>query len=225
MATFVLVHGATAGGWYMQKVARLLQAAGHTVFTPTLTGLGERVHLATPDIDLNTHILDIVNVLKYEDLHDVILVGKSYSGMVITGVAERVPERIRHLVYLDAVVPQDGQSLADLYDQETVTRVKEAVRLYGDGWRFPGDSSIDARVTDHPFETFLQPVEVKNPAAAAIPRTFIYCTKAPAGITEPVAKSAARARAEGWCYRELPSNHEPEQMMPQALADVLLELV
>ncbi len=105
MATFVLVHGAFAGGWYMRPLASCLQAAGHEVYRPTLTGFGERVHLASPAVDLDTHIQDIVHVLYYEDLSDVVLVGKSYSGMVITGVAERMPERLRHLIYVEAAVP------------------------------------------------------------------------------------------------------------------------
>ena len=114
MNTFVIVHGAWAGGWFFQETARFLRAAGHEVYTPTLTGIGERVHLGHPDIDLDTHIQDIVNVLEYEDLEDVSLVGYSYGGMVVTGVAERVPERIKQLIYLDAFVPVDGQSLADI---------------------------------------------------------------------------------------------------------------
>src|SRR5687767_6310119 len=114
MTTFVLAHGAFAGGWYLRPLASCLREARHEVFTPTLTGYGERVHLASPDIDLDRHIQDIVNVLYYEDLYEVILVGKSYSGMVITGVVEQVPERIRHLVYVEAAVPEDGQSMLDL---------------------------------------------------------------------------------------------------------------
>src|SRR5579871_2677956 len=110
MATFVLVHGGWDGGWAWRAIANDLRAAGHEVFTPTMTGSGERVHLASPAIDLSTHVTDIANVLRYEDLYDVILVGSSYGGIVITGVAEVVPERLRQLVYLDAFVPQDGQS-------------------------------------------------------------------------------------------------------------------
>src|SRR5207248_3061546 len=114
MATFVLVHGGWDGGWFWRPVARRLQSDGHDAFTATLTGSGERVHLASPDVDLTTHILDIVNLLAFEDLQDVMLVGYSYSSMIVTGVVERVPERIRHLIYLDAFVPRDGQSLADI---------------------------------------------------------------------------------------------------------------
>jgi pimeloyl-ACP methyl ester carboxylesterase len=114
MATYVLVHGGWHGGWCWQKVTPRLRAAGHDVYTPTLTGLGERAHLLTPAVGLETHIEDVLGVLHYEDLQQVVLVGHSYGGMVITGVADQVPERIAQLVYLDAFVPQDGQSLIDL---------------------------------------------------------------------------------------------------------------
>ena len=112
MATYVLVHGGAHGGWCYRDVARLLRSAGHEVFTPTLTGLGERAHLLSPDIDLDTHITDVVAVLRWEDLHDVILVGHSYGGMVITGVADRAADRVGHIVYLDAATPVNGESLA-----------------------------------------------------------------------------------------------------------------
>jgi len=114
MATVVLVHGTTAGGWVWRKVAPRLRAAGHVVYTPTLTGLGERVHLATRETGLTTHIDDIVNTLVFEELTDVVLAGHSYGGMVITGVVDRVPERIGRLIYLDAVVSEDGEALVDL---------------------------------------------------------------------------------------------------------------
>ena len=118
MATFVLVHPALFGGWCWKKVSPLLHARGHAVHTPTLTGLGERVHLARPEVGLDTHVDDVVNLLTYEDLHDVVLVGNSSGGVVITGVVDRVPERIGHLVYLDAFVPEDGQSMLDIIPPE-----------------------------------------------------------------------------------------------------------
>lgn len=114
MATFVLVHGGGHGGWCWQRLTPHLRAAGHEVHTPTLTGVGERVHLLGPDVGLDTHVEDVVAVLKYEDLRDVILVGHSYGGMVITGVADRAPTRVGHLVYLDTAAPSDGQSMVDL---------------------------------------------------------------------------------------------------------------
>ena len=113
--TFVLVHGATAGAWEWKRTGQFLADDGHTVYRATLTGLGEREHLNSPDIDLQTHINDVVNLILFEDLHDVVLTGHSYGGMVVTGVMDRIPERIRHVVFLDAAVPQDGQSIWDLF--------------------------------------------------------------------------------------------------------------
>src|SRR6516165_6161272 len=120
MATYVLVHGGGHGGWCYQRVARRLRTNGHDVYTPTLTGLGERSHLLSPDIDLDTHITDVVNVLHFEDLRDVILVGHSYGGLVVLGVADRAAPRIGKLVYLDAGIPQGGKSLAE-YAGEIIT--------------------------------------------------------------------------------------------------------
>ena len=137
MTTFVLVHGGWTGGWRWQHARRSLTAAGHEVFTPTLTGMGERVHLAQPGIDLQTHILDVVNVLEAEDLRDTVLAGHSYGGMVITGVAERVPERLAHLVYLDAFLPQDGETLLDLLQPQARQITDDALHRSPDGWRIP----------------------------------------------------------------------------------------
>ena len=140
MATFVLVHGAYHGGWCWKKLTPLLRAAGHEVVAPTLTGLGERVHLLTRDIGLDTHVQDVVNVLAYEDLRGVVLVGHSYGGMVITGVAERIPQHVRHLVYLDALVPMDEErSMKELYLWHNPDRwaYTEAQMRAGDGWLLP----------------------------------------------------------------------------------------
>src|SRR3954465_400706 len=130
MATLVLVPGSWAGGWIWKKVTPLLRGAGHAVYTPTLTGLGERVHLARPGITLETHITDVVNLLAFEDLRDVILIGWSYGGMVITGVADQVPERLAQLIYFDATVPHDGQSeydtLPDPQEQHVAEQEAEA---------------------------------------------------------------------------------------------------
>jgi pimeloyl-ACP methyl ester carboxylesterase len=136
-STYVLVHPAWHGGWCWKKVTPLLQAKGHDVYTPTLTGLGERSHLAHPDVGLETHIQDILNVLKYEDLSDVILVGHSSSGVVITGVADRTPERIAHLVYLDAFVPENGQSMMDIVPRHIAPRHEARVQSEGQGWLLP----------------------------------------------------------------------------------------
>lgn len=187
MATYVLVHGAWLAGWYWQRVAPLLRGAGHTVFTPTLTGLGERSHLLSRDITLDTYITDIVQVLFYEDLTDVILVGHSFGGTVITGVAERASERIAQLVYLDAEVPRNGESDAGCLTPNMEEFVWQRARERGDGWLFtpspvaifgvndPADQAwADARMTAQPAATLTQPV-FYGAAVEALPRHFIAC--------------------------------------------------
>src|SRR5262252_605170 len=135
MATFLVAHGAWSAGWAWKKMRPLLRARGHEIFTSTYTGLGERVHLANSHVDLETHIADMLGVLHFEELRDVVLIGHSYGGMVATGVADRAPERLAQLVYLDAFVPRDGQCLFDLLAAETRTRMREAARTVGDGWQ------------------------------------------------------------------------------------------
>jgi pimeloyl-ACP methyl ester carboxylesterase len=229
MATFLLVHGGWAGGWHWREVASLLRAAGHEVFTPTLTGLGERVHLASPDVGLDTHIQDILMVLEYEELRDVILVGYSYSGMVITGVAERAPERLAHLVYLDAYVPQDGESLLGMLGPDAAAFIEQAAQAYGDGWRIPHNPPDAPRRTPHLLKTGQQPVRVTNLLAAALPRTFIYCTQdkeAMGPVGAPITQAAGRARDDTrWHYRELQTGHSPWETTPRELASLLLEIM
>src|SRR5215213_3048481 len=135
MATFVVAHGAWSAGWAWKKMRPLVRDAGHDFWTPTYTGLGERAHLAHADIDLETHIQDIIAVLETEDLTDVILIGHSYGGMVATGVADGARDRIKHIVYVDAFAPKDGQSAFDLQQPEQVAQRREAARKDGDGWR------------------------------------------------------------------------------------------
>ena len=248
MATFVLVHGSRYGGWCWKPLSALLRAAGHEVYTPTLTGLGEREHLASREVGLETHVRDIVNLLRYEDLRDVILVGHSLGGMAITGAANDAADRIAQLVYLDAIVPQDGQSRMDLHTPEEAAAMEERVRLGGDGWRNPGtgwrraqeqgwepdwDAPFgsreweQARLVAHPFKALQDPVRLSNPAALALPRTFIYCTRKKPGddTTGHRAASIQRARSEaGWRYRELESGHMAMFEVPRQLADLLLEV-
>jgi pimeloyl-ACP methyl ester carboxylesterase len=205
-------------------VRPLLEAAGHAVYTPTCTGLGERAHLANPAVDLDTHITDVVNAILYEDLRDVVLVGHSYGGMVVTGVAERVPERLAHLVYVDAFVPLDGQSLMDLVGPTAAARFEEQARTHGDGWRVPPVFAPSPhmpgsdRRLPHPLASMRQPLRVTDPAAATISRTYVYCNNPPMGFFEPFSK---RAKAEGWRYEELATDHNPQYMAPGALADLL----
>ena len=226
--TFVLVHGMWVGGWAWSQVAPLLRAAGHDVYTPTLTGYGERVHLRHPGIALDTHVLDIVNVLRYEDLHEVILVGWAYGGMVITGVAEQVPDRLAHLVYLDAFVPQDGQSVADLVGSQEMAGFEEIARTQGDGWRvpFPWPANDNRPFTDVLLNSATQSLAVTTEQARALPRTYIYCSEKPdLRPDDAFAAAAKQAQADaGWRYRELPTGHEPVWTMPQQLTELLLEL-
>ena len=225
MATYVLVHGGWDGGWFWRPVARRLQSAGHEVFTATLTGSGERVHLASPHVDLNTHILDVVNLLAFEDLRDVMLVGYSYSGMVVTGVAERVPERIRRLIYLDAFVPRDGQSLANILGAQVMTGFEQRATMLGDGWRVPfGNPDADRR-TDVLLAAVRQPVAIQHPDAAQLPRTYILCTEKPdTPLFSPFKDAAREARAAGWGYYELPTGHTPMETMPGELSALLAML-
>lgn len=187
MATFVLVHGAYQGSWVYERLARLLRASGHDVHTPTLTGLGERSHLAHPEINLDTHIQDIANVLRYQDLQDVILCGHSYGGMVITGVAHTVGERIRTLCYLDAYAPTDGQSLFDIVGTDIAQAFEEQGRAHG-GMLPPIPAElfnvnatdavwVNAMSTAHPLATFTQGVRARVDTAPVAKRTFIYATQ------------------------------------------------
>lgn len=228
MSVYLIVHGGFMGGWAWRQVAQLLRAAGHDVFTPTLTGLGERAHLANPEIGLNTHIQDIVGVLECEDLQQVILVGHSSSSMVITGVAERVPERLSHLVYIDTMIPKDGQSWFDLVGMEMRQQLLESAKQKGNGWRV-NLAPYPPRWQPHPLKTFTYPLVVKNPAAARIPRGYIHCTVRPKDSPVAAAGPAADRAAEevkqlGWWYRTLPTNHGCNFTMPRELAALLLEL-
>src|SRR5205085_6029248 len=148
MATFLVAHGAWSAGWAWKKMRPLMRTAGHEFWTPTYTGLGERAHLARPEVDLDMHIQDVVAVLESEELNDVYLIGHSYGGMVATGVADRARARIKHLIYLDAFAPQDGQSAFDLQPPEQVAQRRAAARKDGDGWRLatgpmPPDTSAE----------------------------------------------------------------------------------
>src|SRR6202040_1266512 len=136
-ATFVLVHGAWHGSWCWKRVRKALQARGHDVFTPTLTGVGERSHLLSPDVNLDTHITDVVNLIRWEELSDVVLCGHSYGGCVVTGVADRLPDRIGAMVYLDAFTPEDGESLLDILPGPKRIQLLEATAREGEGWMMP----------------------------------------------------------------------------------------
>ena len=229
-APFVLVHGAWHGGWCWKKLIPLLRAAGHDLFAPTLTGLGERAHLLSPQVGLNSHIEDIVALFEYEDLKNVILVGHSYGGMVITGVAERVASRLAHLVYLDAFVPQDGQSLLDTLPDKGAT-VREHAASAGEGWQVPAGADpfgvtdavdvqwLTTRLTPQPLKSFTEPVHLTNPAARTVPRTYILCRQDNATIFDVHAEQAKRT---GWNVHELRTGHDAMISVAQELAGLLL---
>lgn len=225
-ATFVMVHGAWHGGWCWRRLTPLLRAAGHDVYTPTLTGLGERSHLLTPAVELGTHLEDIIAVLEYENLQDVVLVGHSYGGMVIAGVADKLPERVVHLVYLDAFLPQNGKAIRDYAPLPPIG---------ADGWRVPppgpasafgisdeGDLAwVQARLGDQPLRTLTQPVRLTGNSSRSLARTFIQCTEAPWFV-----EAAERAKQDGYQYRSMFSpGHDVMITQPEDLANLLLELV
>jgi hypothetical protein len=199
-ATYVLVHGGAHGGWCYGRVAPLLRAAGHEVFAPTLTGVGERAHLLSPDIDLDTHIQDVVQVLRYEDLRDVILVGHSYGGMVITGVADRARGRV-----------VDGVELVLFPGTEPLPHY---------GVTDPDDIAwLEERLTPHPFRCFEQPLVLHDEAAvAAIPQTHIVCTS-----TLPTRDPARWATAEGRVW-DVDTGHDLMITEPKAVAELLLRV-
>jgi pimeloyl-ACP methyl ester carboxylesterase len=223
MAIYVLVHGGFVGGWIWAKVRHYLEEAGHRVYTPTLTGLGERSHLVSPILDLETHVQDIANVLRFEDLADVILVGNTYGGMVITGVADAVPERVRHLVYVDAFVPRDGESMFDLITPSLRSQFLAQANTSGDGWRVEPLTDGDPRRVAQPLKTLRQPIHLRKSASGSFRRTFVRCTNPRSPSLD---SSEERVRSEtGWEYRELETGNRAALLAPRELADLLLELV
>jgi pimeloyl-ACP methyl ester carboxylesterase len=231
VSTFVLVHGAWSGGWKWRFVAPMLRRAGHEVLTPTLTGLGERAHLARPDIDLDVHVQDVVGLLEMEDLRDVVLLGHSYGGMVVTGAAERCPERIRRLVYLDAFVPENGKCALDYILPERAAEFREQGERHGlveppppSLWGVVAPEHVAfarQRETRHPYRTLTQPIRRVNSSAAALPKTFIYCSSPATGTFD---QFASKYRGDPkWRFRELKTGHDAMVLVPEELAAVLLQ--
>jgi len=227
------VHGGWHGGWCWRSVAPVLLAADHSVYTPTLTGLGERAHLLAPSVDLQTHVQDIVGVLEYEDLTSVVLVGHSYGGKVITGVADRAPQRVAQLVYLDAFIPEAGKSALDLLTPQRSAQFRQQAQLEGDGWRIPSPPPelygvvepadlewVRPRLGPQPLATLDQPFAVSGPPAPHIARSYVACIEFPG--FRPFAE---RVRADpSWRYREIASGHDAMVTRPGELAAILLEL-
>jgi pimeloyl-ACP methyl ester carboxylesterase len=230
MATFVVAHGAWSASWAWKKMHAPMRAAGHDLHVPCYTGLGERRHLLERGITLDTHILDVVAAIKMEDLRDVVLIGHSYGGMVATGVADRVPERIAQLVYLDAFVPRDGASLLDLQPPEVRARIEALAADEGDGWLIPPqppppDTSpediawMTPRRFSQPIETFRALLQLEHGIFKG-PRAYVFCTRV--GPADAFRQFAVRAMIEpGWRYLELDASHNPHITMPEQLTTAL----
>ena len=208
-----------------QRVAHVLRAAGHEVFTPSLTGIGERRHLASPATDLATHIADVLGVIQYEQLNDIVLVGHSYGGMVVTGVADRLPERIATLVYLDAFVPQPGQALIDLLRPEVRAHFpKDASQLSPLPPQAQGMTDaaqiawLEGRRDPQPIKTFTQPLALEGNYRGR--RAYVFCSGYSPTSFAPFAERARNDPA--WRYHELPTHHYPHVSMPRETAGVLL---
>ena len=248
MTTYVLVAGAWLDGRSWQPVADELRRHGHDVHPVTLTGLGDRADQATPEVDLDTYISDVVGLLETRDLEDVVLVGHSYAGHLVTGVADRVPERISLLAYLDAGPSPDGAAFMDLQPPAARELIERLVDEAGEGWRVPMPSwedlegvmgaSLDglgqeerarmrAHATPQPLRTWTQPLSLKHPARPELPKLLISCSIPLAQVREMIAAGhpwfAALAGPE-WSFRELPTGHWPMFSVPDALAALLLDL-
>jgi pimeloyl-ACP methyl ester carboxylesterase len=231
MATFVLVHGAWHGSWCWKRVRKAVQARGHDVFTPTLTGVGERSHLLSPHVNLDTHIDDIVNLIRWEELSDVVLCGHSYGGCVISGVADRVPERIGALVYLDAFILEDGQSLHDTLPPSQKALQLELALHHGEGWKVPPIPAevfnvnasdlewVNRQCTMQSLATFQQVIKLEGKVDAVKSVTFILAS---GWSDSPFPLFYERAKAKGWKTLTIPCGHDVMLDRPDELTSALL---
>ncbi|WAU82160.1 alpha/beta fold hydrolase [Streptomyces sp. Qhu-G9] len=229
---FVLLHGAWHGGWVWQRVAPLLRAAGHEVHTPTLTGVSDRAHLLNPQIGLGTHVEDAVALIEAHDARDVVLVGHSYAGQVVTGVADRIPDRLAKRVHLDAFVGDDGDAAIDLLPERIAGHYRESVAGPGFGWLIPVRSLsvlgvedqadldwLGPRLTPHPWLAYTEPLRLTG-KADQVPGVFVECTDWMRVFTP----HAERAAARGWPVHEIATGHEAMVTAPGRLAELLLEI-
>jgi pimeloyl-ACP methyl ester carboxylesterase len=234
---YVLVHGTGHGGWCWRHVATRLRAAGHNVYTPTLTGLGERAHLLSPDIGLDTHIQDVVGVIECEELPKVVIVGHSYGGYVITGVCDRLRERIEHAFYLDAPSPNDGDRNGGFRSFEEIARAmgplqdgaympvrKASIPAFGIPATDTANTAwLGRRLTPHPAKTWIDPIHLKNGGSNGLPRTYVFCNQA--GPESPLRRYAEQRRQDPtFRFRELPSGHDAMVVVPDETAKLLLDL-
>jgi pimeloyl-ACP methyl ester carboxylesterase len=233
--TFVLVHGAWHGGWCWSRVADRLRAAGHQVFTPTQTGLGERKHLLSKDITLDTFTKDIANLFEAEELSNVVLVGHSFGGMPISGVAEAMPERIRHLVYLDALVVEGGKSPFDSLPPDIAAARRKAAEESSGGLSLPAPPAaafgvsdakdaewVKRRLTPHPLGTYTSKQNIKGPIGNNLPRTYIHCTN-PSYPALQASRDWVKAQ-QGWRWAEIATGHDAMVTAPDELTRMLIGL-
>lgn len=230
MTTFVAVHGAWSAGWAWHRFHPLMAKWGHRLLTPTCTGLGERAHLIGPWVGLGTHVEDVCRVLEFEDLRDIVLVGHSYGGMVVTGVVDRMPERIRHVVYLDALLPESGEAALDVLPAEHGRAIDKLIETQGHGWLIPPPplppdtpawdvELARTRRLPQPARTFREPLLLRQPHCE-VPRTYIYCRQA--NEFDSFARSAKRAQKDpSFAYLEMDASHNPHITQPLELARLL----
>jgi pimeloyl-ACP methyl ester carboxylesterase len=224
MAIFVVAHGAWSAGWGWKKMHLLMTARGHRLITPTYTGLGERAHLASPNIDLETHIADILGVLEMEDLTNVNLIGHSYGGMVATGVADRARARIAKLIYLDAFAPENGDSVMDILPESARALRQSSPDGFIPAGPMPPDTPVedrawcDLRRLPQPAKTFAQKLNLQN-GPLTLPRHYIYCTRIPPD--DRFRRFYERAQREGWGTDTIDASHNPHITCPQVLAEML----
>lgn len=238
MAAFVLVHGAWQSSATWDLVAPKLTDAGHRVYTPALSGLGADAGRLTSQVNLTTHIKDVVEFLQREQLQDVTLIGHSYAGMVISGVAEQVENRLARLVYVDAFIPSDGQSAMDLLPEAIQKAFRDQANAEGDGWRLQGSERqldlwglkdgpardfVKARLCDFSLNCFAEPLKLETKAAAKLPRTFIACTAEGYPARAVFQQFADRAQREGWDYHELPTGHDCHVEKPDEFVQLLTQ--
>ncbi|WP_241068614.1 alpha/beta fold hydrolase [Achromobacter insuavis] len=236
--TYVLAHGSWHGGWCWRPVADRLQASGHRVFAPSFTGMGDRAHLLHPGITIDTFVEDLVQVIQSEELNEVILVGHSFGGIPISGVADRIPERLAHLVYFDSIVLQSGQDAFSVYPKaDAEARIAAASRATNGlavpipdplpaAWGFKPGSADEAwvkrRLTPHPLASYTTPLTLKHPIGNGRPRTYIHCTQPELPVLE-ASRQLVKSQP-GWNWVDIAAPHEAHITHPQLLAELLLGL-
>ncbi len=231
MAVFVLIHGAWHGAWCWKRLRRRLRDLGHDIYTPTLTGVADRSHLLTRDVNLSTHIDDVVNLIRWDELPDVILCGHSYAGMVVTGVADRIPDRLRALVYLDAFVPETGENLLDNLHERQRRMTIEGTKSLGEGWKTPPIPAavfnvnaqdrewVDRQCTFHPFACFEERLQLRGGVHSVRNITYVFAS---GWDDTPFPRAYQRAQAKGWRTVSFACGHDVMLDAPEDLARELL---